>query len=223
MKIVVQSFDINNNIWYNQLITQLLQTDFDIIVVVSKSCDELITKFGKITYIYTQDNLYEYISFKKIHEYREHEYIIDDMYFFLHDTCQCGNEFNVRLKNIYSIMSTKSFDYAPIGINRKFAKDYHNKYKTKFNICICSFKFMSNENFNKLFNDEISKKTAVAIELGNHLFSFRMWNNVIVDESIISQVIQSKRWKVINGKKKLHNYIPIIDLHKYVSKDFLKK
>lgn len=221
MKIVVQTFDICNNIWYKELIKQLLNYDFEIIVVVSKSQRESIFRFGKVTYINTPENLFEFISFKKVHEYLTHEYITDDMYLFIHDTCICGPEFNTKLLNVYEIMKNKKFDYAPLGINRKIAKHYINKYKTKFNICILSHNFMKNENFKNYFCTSFSKKEAVAIELGNHNYSFRRWDCVIVDQSLICQVIQDKKWSCHHGKKKLHNYISVIDLHKYISKAFL--
>ena len=221
MKIVVQTFDITNNIWYKELIVQLLNTDFEIIVVISKSSSEKIIKFGKITYVYTPENLFEFISFKKVHEYLTNEFITSDMYLFLHDTCKCGSEFNIKLLNIHEKTKNKKFDYAPLGINRKMAKHYMNKYKTKFNICICSYDFMRNKNFVEYFCTPFSKKEAVSIELGNHNYSFRRWNDVIVDDSLICQVVQDKKWSAQHGCKKLHNYIPIIDLHKYVSKAFL--
>ena len=223
MKIVVQTFDIDHNKWYQELIVQLLSTDFEIIVVVSKSQSEKLFKFGKITYVYTPENLFEFVSFKKVHQYLTHQFIADDMYLFLHDTCRCGPDFNLKLNEIHEKIKNKKFDYAPLAINRKNAKHYINKYKTKFNICICSHDFMCNKNFVNYFCTPFSKKEAVAIELGNHNYSFRRWDHIIVDESLICQVAQDKKWCCAHGTKRLHNYIPIIDLHKYVSKAFLHR
>ena len=157
MKIVVQSFDIVNNIWYKELIVQLMCTDFEIIVIISKSSHENVVNFGKITYIYTPENLFEFVSFKKVHQYITNTYVHSDMYLFLHDTCRCGPEFNIKLKHCYEILKNKKFDYAPLGINRKLAKNYINKYKTKFNICICSYDFMNNTNFVDFFSKPFSK------------------------------------------------------------------
>jgi len=222
MKIVVQSFNIENNIWYKNLILQLINCSFDIIVVVSSSSSENIMHFGKITYIFTPDNLFEFVSFKKIHQYLNHPFIFDDIYLFIHDTCILGNLFDSKLSALYNILKLKSFHYAPIGINRKNAKHYTNKFKTKFNICFCSSNFMLNNNFDTFFSTPFSKKIAVQIELGDHNFSFRKWPDVIIDNSCISQIIQDKKFKVFFGAKRLKNFIPILDLYKYVSTAFLK-
>ena len=149
-------------------------------------------------------------------------FISDDIYLFIHDTCILGDSFDSKLSQLYNILKLKSFHYAPIGINRKNAKHYTDKFKTKFNICFCSYSFMSNNNFDTFFSSPFSKKIAVQIELGDHNFSFRKWPNVLIDKSCISQVIQDKKFKVFFGAKRLKHFIPILDLYKFVSTSFLK-
>lgn len=97
MKLVIQTCK-----GYSKPIADLLRSiHFSIhceeIIIVENKCDEesvgpktwtgLLGAQRPITTIQTPRNLWEYVSFEKIAEYIEHPDIVDDTYFFLHDTC----------------------------------------------------------------------------------------------------------------------------------------
>lgn len=223
MKLVVQTFNIQNNEWFKNIYAQLKTLNISVIIIINKEPEEKLyyNQDDSFLYIHTTDNVFEYTSFYMIHKYIENEYVKDDIYMFIHDSCILGSNFELKVNTIYSLLKDEEFDYAPIAINRKSAKMYPRKYKTKFNICCTSFSFMKNDR-HSIFHQAFSCKTGVCIELGNHEYSFRMWENVKVCEKVLCQVQQSKKWKPYYGKLRMKNYIENIDLYKYVSKAFLK-
>lgn len=227
MKIVLQTFNRHQNVWYKNIMEQFKQTSFEMVIVEGGKDMESVFKETpeswdrEVTVIHMKQNIFEYTSFIAIHKFISNPLVSADMYFFLHDTCVLGQEFEDRLLFCKEILGP-NFDYAPIGINRKLAHDYPRKMKTKFNICVCTSRFMNHKSFADLDYD-MDKKTAVRIELGGHPMSIRNFEGVNVNYNAISQVKQDKGFKPVNGSLRNHNYIGIIDLHKYVSKAFLKK
>lgn len=227
MKIVLQTFNRDMNVWYKNIMMQLRSMTFDIVVVEGGKSEEAVFRERpelwdrEVTVIHMKQNVFEYTSFIAVHKYNSNPLVSSDMYFFLHDTCVLGKEFEERLLFCKEILGPQ-FDYAPIGINRKLAQGYPNKFKTKFNICVCTSRFMNHKSFED-FDCDMDKKTAVKIELGAHPMSLRNFEGIKVNHNVISQVKQDKGFKPINGSLRNHNYIGIIDLHKYVSKAFLKK
>lgn len=246
--VVLQTFNMEHNIWYKNIIEQLKETSLDVIVVTGGSeATEATEATGAagdaegaegvvrlpnwnrdIRIIHMAENVYEYTSFLAIHRYQKSHSDLKGLkglkgpvYFFLHDTCVLGPDFETRLRKSAEILS-RDFDYAPLGINRKRAQAYKNKYKTKFNICFCSSAFMNHDTFER-FATIPDKKTAVKVELGNSPLSLRNFENVVVDQNVIYQVKQDKGFECVNGSMRNHSYIENIDVHKYVSKAFYKK
>tara|TARA_B100001094_G_scaffold326329_1_gene382256 strand:- start:112 stop:828 length:717 start_codon:yes stop_codon:yes gene_type:complete len=222
MKIVVQTFRKNENPWFLNLIEQFSVLCFEIIVVESGAKEEKIYKDPErisVIHIETPENLWEYISFKKVHQYIKHHFIESDMYLFMADTCELGPEFEEKVMECYETLKATTFDYAPIPIDRT-RRGYMNGYKCKFNICFMSYQFMHHPNFRTLFySNAFAHHTNCSIELGMHRWSFRRWNSpsVNVNQSLIDQVHKSEQWIKMHGSNRVEQYIEKLDLYKYLS------
>ena len=146
--------------------------------------------------------LINFILLLEIYESKLFDYILDDYYFYMHDTCKIGNNFfnkisSINLENVSSLRIKKIFSMN-IGVySQKIINDFKNflltKKNTEENRCM-EFKSINNQEDYIFDNDENNR----TIEDYN--------NNIRVYKNPVNYYN--------NGTMRIVEYYPNIDLYK---------
>jgi hypothetical protein len=211
MKIV-----INSHIRSEKAITHLLKSmrankdfyDFNIIIFIGGHYNESgynVNTNENITYIKCNHNSIDFtslIGLLEIYESKLFDYILDDYYFYMHDTCKIGKNFfnkisSINLENVSSLRIKKIFSMN-IGVySQKIINDFKNflltKKNTEENRCM-EFKSINNQEDYIFDNDENNR----TIEDYN--------NNIRVYKNPVNYYN--------NGTMRIVEYYPNIDLYK---------
>jgi len=197
---VVQSC-VDNSYSLSKLISNL---DYSTIIVINNSKTDSIEHKNNITYIHTTDNSYELSAFKQIYNHLSffNKY---DQFLFLHDTIEFGPQFEHKLTQAQTLLSSRKFDWAPLSYNFQcmMGIGHIDFVKDKFGI------------YNSLPN--ISKRDAIDIEWYKGQYADYSLHNLAKYPAPLGRnpKVINKQTDFLHYKNRTKIYFESLDLYKY--------